>query len=212
MTTLCLERVEGDLDKLDERKIPHLNSLTLRQIITSSLIPSLVEKLRTWKLEKLDISHNIDVSGDLHLLVSNVLPSLRSLIVTDCWLHTDDLRSLGEANEKGRLPELKYLDISDNKNYNITGNMSSLLSAEFRSLQGLIVRDYWLNEGDLLDLARANAAGKLPELRHLDISKNSLKDPLELLTRDPETDRKLSWRSVKYDDVYLSNDDDSSDN
>ena len=197
----------GELDKLDERKIPHLNSLTLRLIKTSSLIPSLVEKLKTWKLEKLDISDNIDVSRNLHLLVSNVLPLLRSLIVTYCRLNKDDLRSLGVANEKGRLPELKFLDISDNKVY--VANLSLLLSAEFRSLQGLIVRNCGLNEDDLVSLARANAAGKLPELRHLDISENGLQESLKLLTRHPVTNRKLSWKSVICDNKYISNDDDS---
>ena len=198
LATLCLERVEGDLFMLDERKIPHLNALTLRLIKTSSLIPSLVEKLKTWKLEKLDISHNIEVSGNLHLLVGNVLPSLRSLIVISCRLNTDDFRSLVEANEKGRLPELKYLDISDN-----FVNVYVLLSAEFHSLQGLIVRKCGLDRDRLRILALANAAGKLPELRHLDISENGLGESLDILTRDPKTD----LRSVKCDDVYWSNDD-----
>ena len=41
-----------------------------------------------------------------------------------------------------RLPELRHLDISDNKaltdNLGFTGSLSSLLSAEFRSLQCLL--------------------------------------------------------------------------
>ena len=212
LTTLCFERVEGDLDQLDEQKIPHLNSLTLRSFRTSSpiILTSLVKKMRTWKLEKLDISGN-NVRGDLSALVSNILPSLKSLIVTHCELNSHDIWSLGIANEKGRLPELKYLDLSDNETYNDKMNITDLLPVKFPSLQGLIVRKCFLNKNDLRSLARANAAGKLPELRQLDISVNSLEESLELLTRDPKTHRKLSWRSVKCDDKYLSIDHDSGD-
>ena len=219
LTVLYLEELAGDLDTLDERKIPRLNSLTLHSIRTplSTLVTSLVKKLPTWKLEKLDISHNNDVSGNLNVLVSNTLPSLRSLIVTDCGLNRDDLRSLSVANEEGRLPALTYLDISGDERdvtsiYNVIGSLSSSLSAKFRALEGLIVMNYRLNEDDLRSLVRANAAGKLPELRHLDISgaENDLKRSLKRLTKDPETDRKLSWKSVKCDDEYLSDDDASS--
>ena len=221
LTVLYLNGLAGDLDSLDERKIPHLNSLTLRSIRTSSsiLVKSLIKKLQTWKIKKLDISYNNDLRGNLHILVSNILPSLRSLIVTNCDLNKYDLRSLSEALETGRLPQLRCLDISQNKpnfpslcNVGIAGNLSSLLSAKFSSLQGLIVMNCRLNEDDLRSLARANASGKLPELRHLDLSFNGLiKKSLELLTKDPETDRPLSWRSVICDYKYLSNDDDSSD-
>ena len=166
LTVLYLEELAGDLDTLDERKIPHLNSLTLHSIRTplSTLVTSLVKKLLTWKLEKLDISHSNDVSGNLNVLLSNTLPSLRSLIVTDCGLNKDDLHSLGVANEEGRLPELTYLDISCDKRdatsvNNLIGNLSSLLSAKFSSLQGLIVRNCKLNEEDLRGLGRANATG-----------------------------------------------------
>ena len=212
LTALRLENVAGDLDSLDEQKIPHLNSLTLCRFITPSntLVTSLVKKLQTWKLEKLDISYNNNVGGNLYILVSNTLPTLRSLIVTNCKLNGDDLRSLGEASENGRLPDLKYLDISNNLflcNVEIARNLSLLWRVKFSLLQDLIVRSCGLIKDDLRSLARANAAGKLPELRHLDISGNGLKRSLKLLTKDPETDRKLSWRSVKCDNKYLISDD-----
>ena len=201
-----LECAVGDLNSLDEQKVPHLNSLTLDKFEPrphEMLVKCLVKKLSTWNLEKLDISHNGEVGGTLYILVSNILPSLKSLIVTNCKLHRDDLLSLGEANEKGRLPELKYLDISDNQTYDrqvfATGKLSLLLRAEFRLLQGLIVRRCGLTQDDLRSLARANAAGKLPGLRHLDISGNCVKESLKLLTRDPETGHTLIWKSVIWD-------------
>ena len=131
-----LECVVGDLNSLDEQKVPHLNSLTLGRFENrpyEMLVKCLVKKLSTWNLEKLDISHNGEVGGTLYILVSNILPSLKSLIVTNCKLSRDDLHSLGEANEMGRIPELKNLDISDNKNEGasipnsgIAGNLSVL--------------------------------------------------------------------------------------
>ena len=210
LVTLHLERVKGDLNSLDERKVRKLNSLTLNSFMTGpheELLESLIKKLSTWELKKLDISDNRIVVGTLYLLESTALPSLKSLIVTDCGLNKRNLRSLGVANENGRLPELTYLDISWNKvSFNVGFNLSLLFSAKFPSLQELIVRDNGLDDDDLRALARANAKGKLPELKHLDISGNYLEESLKLLTVDPDTDRKVSWKSVKCDDEYLGDD------
>ena len=221
LVALHLDRVVGDLNSLQEEKVPHLNSLTLYGYKTRKeiLLKCLAKKVSTWKLEKLDISHNRDVGGTLfHILDKCNLPVLNSLILTDCRLSGYDLYCLGLANEKGTLPELKYLDISDNKshgdrirNVRITGNLSLLLRVPFRSLQGLILRNCGLIKDDLLSLAQGNAASRFPELKLLDISGNELGNSLKLITRDPKTDRKLSWRCVKCDDEYLSNDDDSND-
>ena len=143
--------------------------------------------------------------GTLYLLESNTFPALKSLIVADCLLKKNDLHSLGVASESGRLPELTHLDISGNRHIGI-GNLSLLLRVEFRSLQALILNSCLLNERDLRALARANAEGKFPELKYLDISGNHLEQSLEVLTRDPDTDRKVSWQSVKCDNKYLGDD------
>ena len=54
----------------------------------------------------------------------------------------------------------------------ITGNLSILLCHSFPSLNSLILSDCGLNSQDLCSLAQASLEGRLPQLRHLDISDN----------------------------------------
>ena len=54
----------------------------------------------------------------------------------------------------------------------LTGNLSALFTHSFPTLNTLILRWCELNANDLQSLARADVEGKLPQLRHLDISHN----------------------------------------
>ena len=49
---------------------------------------------------------------------------------------------------------------------------------------------------DLCCLTQAKLDGKLPRIRHLDISLNGLSDHVGILSRDPITQREISWGSV----------------
>ena len=75
-----------------------------------------------------------------------------------------------------------------------------LVSHSIPSLEQLILIDCGLNVHDLKCLAYSKARGKLPQLEHLDISKNGLKFSLEYLMRDPDDDSEVTWTSVKCDD------------
>ena len=66
------------------------------------------------QLHKLDISHSSGMTGTLCLLLCHTFPSLHTLILNDCGLNSKDLTSLAQASVKGRLSELKHLDISKN--------------------------------------------------------------------------------------------------
>ena len=55
----------------------------------------------------------------------------------------------------------------------ITGNLTTLLCHSPPSLNSLILSDCELNAQDLCSLAQASVVGKLPQLKHLDISVNS---------------------------------------
>ena len=54
----------------------------------------------------------------------------------------------------------------------LTGNLSVLFTHIFPTLNTLILARCELNANDVQSLARANVEGKLPQLRHLDISEN----------------------------------------
>ena len=66
------------------------------------------------QLHTLDISYSSGISGTLSILLCHTFLSLHTMILSDCGLNIDDIHSLAEANRKGRLPELKALDISKN--------------------------------------------------------------------------------------------------
>jgi len=53
--------------------------------------------------------------GVLSMLLCHKFPSLITLVLKDCQLNSDDLKNLAKAKVKGRLPEIKHLDISGNK-------------------------------------------------------------------------------------------------
>ena len=63
------------------------------------------------------------------------------------------------------------LDISHSKG--ITGRLSAFLSHGFPFLDTLILSDCGLNSGDLISLSQAGVEGRLPELKHLDLSENT---------------------------------------
>ena len=74
----------------------------------------LSEKVRHWRLKKLDITRSAGVTGNLSTLLRHSLSSLKTLIVKHCELDSEDLRGLARANAQGYLPELELLDISEN--------------------------------------------------------------------------------------------------
>ena len=74
----------------------------------------LSQKVTEWNLCKLDISHSSGTTGSLSCLLQHRLLSLSSLILHDCGLSSQDLKSLALANIESRLPELKHLDVSEN--------------------------------------------------------------------------------------------------
>ena len=107
------ERV--DVGLFVPNKMPRLESLTLEGFVNSeSDLDLLSEKVRHWRLKKLDITRSAGVTGNLSTLLRHSLPSLKTLIVKHCELDSEDLRGLARANAQGYLPELELLDISEN--------------------------------------------------------------------------------------------------
>ena len=96
-------------------ELPHLESLALFRMINSphELIV-LADQIVTWKLKELDISYSKGIKGTLNALFVRHFPSLKSLICHNCELNREDLWSLAGAKFDGKLPKLKYLDISYN--------------------------------------------------------------------------------------------------
>ena len=79
----------------------------------------------------------------------------------------DDLKHLSNTVKNLKL---QILDISHSSG--ITGTLSTLVGQTFPCLTTLVLSDCGLNSEDLRALAKGNVEGRLPELRHLDISRN----------------------------------------
>ena len=52
--------------------------------------------------------------GSLAILLCHNFPSLQSMVLSDCGLKSQDVSILAQACAKGRLPELRHLDLSEN--------------------------------------------------------------------------------------------------
>ena len=120
-----------NLNDLDPQKLPHLESLTLFRMINTPLeLSVLVEKVRTWKLTNLDISHSKGIRGFLSTWFVHRFPLLQNLILHNCELNREDLQSLSTAKVQDKIPKLQYLDIS----YSGVQNPLSLLKCDPHTL------------------------------------------------------------------------------
>ena len=105
-------------DYLPPVNVETLTSLTMHGFVCSMYHLDIVTQSKVLtQLHKLDISQGSGVTEVLSLLLCHHFPSLENLILSDCGLNAQDLNSLAKANIKGRLPELKYLDISGNTDF-----------------------------------------------------------------------------------------------
>ena len=96
--------------------LPVLQSLEIHRFIRSMEMLYMFSRTPILtQLHKLDISHSSGVTGVLSILLCHSFPSLSTLILSDCGLNSCDLSSLTHANNRGRLPKLKHLDVSQNK-------------------------------------------------------------------------------------------------
>ena len=102
-----------NINGLDPHKLPHLKSLTLFRMINTPLgLSMLVEKVITWKLTDLDISHSIGIRGFLSTCFVQHFPLLQNLILHNSQLNREDVQSLAAAKVQDKIPKLQYLDIS----------------------------------------------------------------------------------------------------
>ena len=97
------------------------------------------------------------------------LRSLESLILSACIFDKSDLNVVTDIAIDCKLT---HLDISDNTG--IRGKLSILLDHTYPSLDMLVLNNCKLTEQELESLPLASVGGRLPKLKHLDISGNQL--------------------------------------
>ena len=112
---LSIERFE-DFEKFPTlAAMPMLTDLIFSKTYWSECdLAKIAENAIVLKLSKLDVSHSSGITGNLSVILCHSLPSLNSLILSNCGLNSQDLCSMAQASVEGRVPELKHLDISEN--------------------------------------------------------------------------------------------------
>ena len=147
-------------------KTPNLEELTLNRFISSVDILHRVTKNATSShLHTLNISHSSGITGNLSVILCHSLPSLNSLVLSNCGLNSQDLCGLAQASVKGRLPQLKLLDLSYNEN--ISGQLNYLFfqNCKWEGIQGFDLTNF-ASQNDVRFLAQAFSSGALKSLRN----------------------------------------------
>ena len=134
------------LHEFDPSNTVKLEKLTLQNLygLSKEKLKCLSEKLSSLRLRELNI--NISRIGSLSALFTQRLPSLKTLILRNCDLISDDLQSLSKAEVEGKLPQLRHLDISYNdvdisRNVELDINDLFTHSSQWNQLTTLVTGD-----------------------------------------------------------------------
>ena len=174
--SVSLDLAGGEISRLLLReRLPSLHALIFNAVKENSLetIAGANAKGKLPNLCVLDIS-STSVGGRLHMLLTEMFPSLTTLVLSECKLETEDYASLAVASVGGKLPELRHIDISQGNilRQNRKLELNKSFCSAFPKLTTLIARSCLFGVGDLRCLSEANGAGKLHRLTSLDLSDN----------------------------------------
>ena len=128
---------------------------------------------------------------------------LETLLLEDTKLSISDARALFTVVREGKLPGLRTLNLSKNT---LTDTLHDLFEARFtvlETLQSLLLEDTKLSVNDVQALSAVVRDGKLPGLRTLNLSRNTLTDTMGDLLKDKLT----NLERLTLDDIKLSNND-----
>ena len=159
-------------DCLPDFDLSLLTHLNLRSFIFSVEWLNAISLIRNFtELHILDISRSVGITGTLALLLCHRFPSLHTLILKDCKLNEEDLKSLAQASSKDRLPNLKYLDLSFNDQIICKCERLFCCSAKWNTLEVLwLPFDTDKSDEDFYTLQKVVACGGLKSLEKLHIS------------------------------------------
>ena len=138
-------------------------------------------------LQKMDLSESI-VTGYLSTFLSDPcpgLPELEEINLRYTALNMEDLQQLSHITQSIKLPKLRELDLSQNT---LMGFLSRFLPDPHPGichLEKLNLSSTMLNEVDLQHLTHITQSNKLPKLRNLDLSENTLTRCLSRLLPNP---------------------------
>ena len=167
-----------EVEYLPYLKVRNLTHLTLQRFICSIHHLYMVTKSTCLaSIIKLDFTHSEGISGSVAILLCHSFPSLQSMVLSDCGLKSQDLVSLAQAYAKGRLPELRHLDLSENPRIQSKVKYLFEHNSKWQQLESLdLFQSYGtgsLSAIDLQCLSTKATSGCLSSLSELTISSNS---------------------------------------
>ena len=163
------------LQEFDQNNSANLEKITLNNVyVSEEELKSFSEKMSSLQLRTLDIRKGYVITGNLSALFTHSLLSLNTLILRLCRLNSDDMNSLAEAEVNSRLPQLKHLDISENRNVEIRDLFTH--SAQWNQLKTLAINDH-----NVLDV-NPEFLSSLEEL-HLEFPLTRTQNPVPHITR-----------------------------
>ena len=136
----CRIKFDLFLDEFDPNHTAKLEKLALKNLkMSGEELEILSNKLTSLQLTELDMSGSFGFTGSLSILFNNSFLTLNTLILRSCLLNPDDMIALSRANVEDKLPQLKHLDISQNRK----DEMSFLFtnSAQWNLLKTLTIND-----------------------------------------------------------------------
>ena len=168
----CLDASDIDVLSLAHEKgfFPVLKSLSLGDMYTFNKlgIYDLLKKHLTnttrFRLANRAVCFGEQRFDDGLRLILEAMPNLESLAMERFFWN------MGKLAEALVRCKLKIMDISHCSG--VAGNLRMFIHQGFPTLNSLVLSDCGLNPDDLRCLAQACVAGRLPELTHLDISRN----------------------------------------
>ena len=166
--TFILQLLSKEIAPVEQMHIKTLDKLRLKEFVSSvTKLYAVARCAKCSSLSSLDISHSSGISGRLFVLVSYSLPKLKTLILSNCRLISNDLISLAKANIENKLPSLRHLDISGNWfEYHSSIRRMFAHNAKWESLLSLCVQhsspDWWPCLGSMVQLG---CLGSLQELK-----------------------------------------------
>ena len=163
----------SDIDLVIPVRLENLTVLKLEDMRGRNLqqINNILKKGKVPNLTELDISGKIGDKVRLGKFLDEFDPhkaiKLEKLTSYYFTISAEELEILSE-----KLTDIQLTELDLSHSFGLTGNLSVLFTHSFPTLNTLILSYCGLNSNDLQSLARANVEGKLPQLRHLDISYN----------------------------------------
>ena len=207
--------LQTDADTPPKQKLlANLSELTItgcsQELYIDNLIPVRLEKLSILRLEGVQ-DHNLQCLNNMlkrghfpnlsELQVQSKRTNLGTFLEEFDTNHTAKLEKLALQqftrsaekleilSDKLTSIQLRELDMTGSSGF--TGRLSALFTHSFPTLNTLILRSCDLNSDDLAALSRANVEGKLPQLRHLDISEKTTVKVSDLFTNSAQ------WNQLK---------------